>query len=214
MSDLLSVPYADAMALPVPTGLSAEECAATGCNLVDLHRTIAPYLTEFPDPSVLIVGGHAHNMALYGVVIAKALGIDRVDFLDDAPHRLAAAEALGARPVLLADTNLTDLYQIVVDCSGDVDRLAIALGGLGPDGVCTPVWPHIGSVTIPVGSMFMRNGRLVTGQPHARAHMDPVLALMAQGKFSSLSIPTEILPWESASESFGFSEVKRIFVRN
>ena len=214
MSDLLSVPYADAMAAPVPAGLSAVDCAAVGCNLVDLHRTIAPHLADFPDPTVLIVGGRAHNMGLYGVVIARALGLERIDFLDDDPNVLSAAAALGARPVLLSDTRSSDLYPIVVDCSGIVDRLAVALGKLGPDGVCTPVWPTMGEATIPAGAMFMRNGRLVMGQPHARAHMDPVLDLMARGKFTSTSIPTEILPWDSAAEAFGYGETKRIFVRD
>ena len=139
---------------------------------------------------------------------AGALGVDRIDFLDDVPHRLAAAEALGARPILLSETRLTGLYDIVVDCSGDVERLAIALGRLGPDGVCTPVWPNVGNAKIPVGAMFMRNARLIMGQPHARTHMDPVLELMAQSKFASTSIPTENLPWESAIESFGFGEIK------
>lgn len=213
MSDLLSVPFADGMALQVPAGLSAAACAAVGCNLVDLHRTIEPYLAEFPDPRVLIVGGHAHNMALYGVAMAKALGVGRIDFLDDAPDRLAAAEALGARAVHLSRSNSADRYDIVADCSGDSQRLAIALGGLGSDGVCTPVWPLIGEASIPIGAMFIRNGRLITGQPHARAHMDSVLALMAAGKLSSLSIPHEILPWDSAAETFGLGGIKRIFVR-
>lgn len=215
MSDLLSVPYVDAMALPVPAGLSAAECAAVGCNLVDLHRTLEPHLADFHnDPRVLIVGGHAHNMALYGVAIARALGVGRIDFLDDAPRRLAAAEALGARPTLLSEARPDDLYDIIVDCSGDVERLMIALGRLGPDGVCTPVWPNLGNATIPAGAMFTRNARLIMGQPHARAHMGPVLELMSLHKFLSTSIPTEILPWDSAAESFGFGETKRIFVRD
>lgn len=213
MSDLLSVPFADGMALPVPARLSAADCASVGCNLVDLHRTIAPYIPEFPDPRLLIVGGSAHNMALYGIAMAKALGVSRIDFLDDAPDRLAAAEALGARPVLLSSVNAADRYDIVADCSGDPGRLALALGALGPDGVCTPVWPSIGDTSIPIGAMFIRNGRLITGQPHARANMDPVLTLMAAGKLSSLSIPHEILPWDSAAETFGRGNIKRIFVR-
>ena len=214
MSDLLSLPYADAMAMPVPAGLSAAECAAVGCNLVDLHRTLVPHLSTFQNPRVLIVGGHAHNMGLYGIAIAQALGVDQIDFLDDAPHRLAAAEALGAQPILLSDIHSQKHYDIAIDCSGDVNRLTIALGHLGPDGVCTPVWPSLDDATIPAGAMFMHNARLIMGQPHARAHMDPVLALMANKKFSSTSIPTEILPWDSAAEAFGFGETKRIFVRD
>lgn len=213
MSDLLSVPYADAMAVPLPDGLSAVDCAAVGCNLVDLHRTIAPHLAAYHDPTVLIVGGQAHNMALYGVVMARALGVERIDFLDDAPRRLAAAETLGARAIDLGDGRPGDLYPIVVDCSGEPERLAVALSLTGPDGVCTPVWPYAGSANLPVGSMFLRNATLITGQPHARANMEPVLELMRAGKLSSTSIPTEVMPWDSADKAFGFGEVKRIFSR-
>jgi threonine dehydrogenase-like Zn-dependent dehydrogenase len=211
MSDLLGVPFADAMAVAVPDGLEPADCAAVGCNMVDLYRTIAPHLGGRDNSPILIVGGHAHNMALYGVVMARAIGVSRVDFLDDDPARLAAAEALGAQPV--ADMKSAELYPIVVDCSGDPQRLALALSKVGPDGVCTPVWPYTGAFSLPVGAMFLRNATLVTGQPHARALIDPVLGLMRKSKLSSLSIPVEILPWDDAPEKFGRGEIKRIFVR-
>lgn len=167
MSDIMLVPYADAMAVPVPRGLTAVDCAAIGCNLVDMFRTIAPHVGKFPDPRVLIVGGHAHNMALYGIAMARALGVEKIDFLDDDLDRLAAAEALGARSIALSGAS--GLYPIVVDCSGDPKRFAMALSRVGPNGVCTSVWPYVGSFELPIGAMFMRNATLVTGQP-ARAN--------------------------------------------
>lgn len=213
MSDLLVVPYADAMSVPVPDGFTPADCAAIGCNLVDLHRTMQPHLTAFPNPHVLIVSGNAGNMALYGVVMAKALGIQAIDFLDDDDLRLQAAAALGANALRLGQATRKDGYPIVVDCSADPDRLAIALKSVAKDGICTPVWPYAGTVNIPIGQMFRKNATLITGQPHARAHMSPVLSLMAAHNFSSTSIPVEVLPWESADQSFGRGEVKRIFVR-
>ncbi|HEV7233158.1 MAG TPA: alcohol dehydrogenase catalytic domain-containing protein [Sphingorhabdus sp.] len=213
MSDLLHVPFADAMAVPVPDGLSALDCVAIGCNMVDLYRTIAPHLVANPDPDILIVGGHAHNMALYGVVIARALGVNRVDFLDDDSDRLAAAAALGANPVMLAERPHAKLYPVVADCSGMPARLARALLHTGPDGVCTPVWPYTGSFDLPAGAMFLRNATLVTGQPHALALIEPVLELMQRTAFGSTSIPHEILPWDAAETEFGEGSIKRIFVR-
>jgi alcohol dehydrogenase len=150
-------------------------------------------------------------MALYGIAMARALGAGRISFMDDDASRLAAAEALGARPVQLNDRQL---YPIVVDCSGDTERLALALSRVGPDGVCTPVWPFVGAANLPIGAMFLRNAKLVTGQPHARALMGPVLDLLRQARLSSTSIPVEVLPWEEAPAKFGFGETKRIFVRD
>jgi alcohol dehydrogenase len=174
---------------------------------------MAPYLGRpATDAEVLIMGGHAHNMALYGVAMARALGVGQIAFMDDERGRLDAAEALGARPLGYGDK--TRLYPIVVDCSGDPDRLALALSLVAPDGVCTPVWPYVGEASLPVAAMFMRNATLVTGQPHARALMDGVLGLMAKTGLSSTSIPTELLPWDAAPEKFGTGEVKRIFIRD
>lgn len=212
MSDLLAVPFADGMAVPVPIGLDKVECVAVGCNLVDLYRTIAPYLEGASDQQILIIGGHAHNMALYGVAMARALGASNISFIDDDAGRLATAEALGARPVTSGETGR--LYPIVVDCSGDAERLATALSLVAPDGVCTPVWPYTGKAELPIGAMFLRSATLVTGQPHARALMTPVLDLMQGGELRSTSIPTEILPWDKALGKFGFGETKRIFVRD
>jgi alcohol dehydrogenase len=212
MSDLLLVPFADAMAVQLPPRLDKLACVAVGCNLVDLYRTIAPYVVPQQEQDVLIVGGHAHNMALYGVAMARALGVTRVSFMDDDAGRLAAAERMGAHPVGLGDRSR--LYPIVVDCSGDTDRLALALSLVGPDGVCTPVWPYVGSASLPIGTMFLRNATLVTGQPHARSLMGPVLDLMQQTGLSSTSIPVEMLAWDEAPEKFGTGDAKRIFVRD
>lgn len=212
MSDLLAVPFADAMAVPLPAELDKTACAAVGCNLVDLYRTIAPYAEKPAALEILIVGGHAHNMGLYGIAMARALGVSQIDFFDDDDVRLADAERLGATPVRPGGT--PKLYPVVVDCSAMEERLALALASVAPDGVCTPVWPYAASMKLPVGAMFMRNATLITGQPHARALIDPVLALMTQCGLNSLSIPVEVLPWESAPTKFGRGDIKRIFVRD
>jgi alcohol dehydrogenase len=210
MSDLLGMPFADAMATPMPASLTEAQCAAVGCNLVDLYRTMAPHLSADHKPSILIVGGQAHNMALYGIVLARALGVQSVDFLDNDATRLADAAGLGARAV----SETSDLYPIVVDCGGEPELFALALSKVATDGVCTSVWPYVGSLSLPVGAMFMRNVTLITGQPHARALMEPVLQLMQNRSVNSVSIPVEVLAWESANEHFGFGDRKRIFVRS
>ena len=213
MSDLLLVPYADAMAVPVPAGLSPTDCAAIGCNLADMYRTIAPYVASDPGRPVLIVSGQASNMALYGIVIARALGVASIDVADSSRTRLEAAEALGAKAVDISDRKARELYSVVVDCSGEPEGLAFALSRVAPDGVCHGVWPHAESMSLPLGAMFMRNVTFVTGQPHVRTHIGPVLDLMQARTFSSVSIPVEIHPWHEAPDAFGFGEMKRIFVR-
>lgn len=213
MSDLVYVPWAEAMCAPLPEGVSPVQAASVGCNLVDIYRNIVPFMDKYRRPRVLVLGGRAHNMALYAIAVARALGLQDVDFIDDVPERQAQAEALGARP-LGARRPRGELYHIVVDCSGMPERLAHGLGSIAPDGVCHPVLPYTEFVSIPLPAMFHRNATMITGQPHARANMDPVLKFIAEGKFDSTSIPVEVLPWEQAAGTYGFGEVKRIFVRS
>ncbi|WP_300296254.1 alcohol dehydrogenase catalytic domain-containing protein [Ferrovibrio sp.] len=212
MSDLLAVPYADAMCVPLPPGVSAADYAAVGCNLVDLYRAIVPHLDAYAEPSVLLVGGALHNMALYGIALARALGVSRIDYLDDDPERLEAAESMGAHPVTSA-AKPTERHPIMVDCSGDPERLSLALTRVDRGGVCTLVYPYAETFPLPVGAMFARNVTTIAGQPHAQALIAPVLDLIRQGRWSSTSIPVEILSWDKAPGAFGYGTTKRIFVR-
>ena len=82
------------------------------------------------------------------------------------------------------------------------------------DGVCTSVLPYEGPMALPVNAMFQRNATFVTGQPHAAHLLEPVLELVRLGKFDSLSIPVDVLPWNEAESKFGFGAAKRIFVRD
>jgi threonine dehydrogenase-like Zn-dependent dehydrogenase len=200
------------MLVAVPAELSSADCAAVGCNLVDVHRTIAPHLTRFPEPDVLVVSGHGGTISLYAVAMAWALGVGRVDFLDDDPGRLAEAEALGARPVSAGALSRAG-YPIVVDGSLMPDRLATGVGAVARDGVCTTMWPYPGSVSLPLATMFARGVTVTAGQPHARSLIDPVLELIRAGAIGSTAIPAEVLPWESAETAFGAGSTKRIFVR-
>ena len=63
MSDLLSVPYADAMLVKVPEGLTPVDCVAMGCNLTEAYRCLAP-IRRFPGAAVLVLGGYGPSIAL------------------------------------------------------------------------------------------------------------------------------------------------------
>jgi alcohol dehydrogenase len=43
-SDVVSVPYADAMLVRLPAGLAPHDAAAVSCNVVDAYRTVGPQL--------------------------------------------------------------------------------------------------------------------------------------------------------------------------
>jgi threonine dehydrogenase-like Zn-dependent dehydrogenase len=213
MSDLLAVPYADAMLVPVPEGLSAVDVVAVGCNLVDAYRCLAPPAAA-PGADVLVVGGYGATFALYVVAMARVLGAGGVDYVGEEPDQLARAEALGARPLRPGERLRKGGYGVVCDLSLDPRQLARGAAACAPDGVVMVPWfyPDPGT-PLPLGAMFTNNVTLVTGQPHARGLIEPVVELIRAGAITSTTIPCEVLAWEQADAHYGQGTTKRIFVR-
>jgi alcohol dehydrogenase len=212
MSDLLSVPYADAMLLKVPEELSAVDSVAMGCNLTEAYRCLAP-LQRFPDGAVLVLGGHGPSIAYATVALARAMGVEYIDFSGSDPYQLAQAEALGARPVKIGERLRKGGYAVIADFSLDPKHLAIGLAALAPDGVCSMPWVYPDPVTLPLRQMFRNNGVLEVGQAHIRGFMEPTLEILKSRTISSTTIPHEVLDWERADAEYGCGTSKRIFVR-
>jgi len=70
MSDLLKVPFAQKMLIPIPEGLDLEGLASASDNLPDAWSRVAPHLLNKPNKRVLIVGGSAKSIGLYAAGFA------------------------------------------------------------------------------------------------------------------------------------------------
>src|ERR1700752_1465843 len=98
MSDLVLVPYADAMLIPCPDAVDPISIASLSDNIPDGWGAVGPFAHELArldpvDRRVLVIG--RLSIGLYSAAFAAALGA-HVDYVDTAPQRLAAAEKLGA----------------------------------------------------------------------------------------------------------------------
>lgn len=80
LADLVHVPYAEAMLIPLPAGLAPEVAAGASDNITDGYRTVGGPLAARPGAPVLVVGGAAPgSIGLYAIAQAIALGsLDRV----------------------------------------------------------------------------------------------------------------------------------------
>jgi threonine dehydrogenase-like Zn-dependent dehydrogenase len=88
IADVLHVPYADAMLVPLPPGVDPVAAASASDNLPDALRSVSPALLERPNATVLVVVGVACSVGLYAAAIAKALGASKVDYVDTSLERL------------------------------------------------------------------------------------------------------------------------------
>ncbi len=141
MSDLVLVPYADAMLIPIPDAVDPIAIASLSDNIPDGWRAVGPFAAELAgldavERRVLVVG--RLSIGLYAAAIAVALGA-HVDYVDTDAERLAAAEKLGAtaHDVAKPDKVLGSVSRHRRTRPPIAALLAATLRATWPDGVCT-----------------------------------------------------------------------------
>jgi len=217
MSDVVRVPYADAMLVAQPAGLDPASLASASDNVPDAWRCIGPYEQELAalaetDRRVLVMGGL--SIGLYAVGIATALGA-RVDYVDTDPSRCEIAGGFGAHVTQgpsMADG--TDPYPVVVNTSANAEKLRSAFALTWPGGVCTDTGIYYGNdVELPLLAMYGRGLRFVTGRVASRAVLPDVLSLVATGRFDPGLVTTQRVAWEDAEAAWPNMTAKTVYVR-
>jgi threonine dehydrogenase-like Zn-dependent dehydrogenase len=216
LADVVRVPYADHMLMPLPDGVDPAHAASVGDNMADGFRAVAPGLERWPDGEVLVVGGAGRSIGLYAAGVAVALGAARTVYMDSDPGRLAAAATLGAEPFELADSppRKAGPFHVTVDASGTPEGLACALRSTGPDGLSTTVAGMLHpSAALPVARMYEHGCTFATGRVHARPAMPRLLDLLASGKLRADVVVSRTCSWEDAPEALLELERKLVVVR-
>lgn len=204
VSDVLRVPYADAMLVRLPDGVSPVAAAALGDNAVDGFRTVASALARMPGASVLVGGGGAPSVGLYAVAAARALGASEVVYVDPSEGRASVAERLGAKAVREKCTPALRVgrFPITVDATGRDEGLRFVLGSTEPEGTCTSVGIYFSDVALPLFEMYSRGITFVTGRVHARREIPAALALVGQGLLDLGAVATTLAVWDAAPEAW------------
>jgi threonine dehydrogenase-like Zn-dependent dehydrogenase len=218
LADLVLVPYADAMLVPLPAGLDPVTVASLSDNIPDGWRTVGPYAAELAalDPAdrrVLVTGGR--SIGLYAAAIAVALGA-HVDYVDTDPARLAAAERLGAQA---RDRDLPDRswapYPVTACAAGRAESLIATLRATWPGGVCTSSSLLFADrvLGLPLWWMYTTGVRFVTGRVDARAALPAVLDLLATG-LDLAPVIESVVSWADAPAAWAGMRGKTIVTRD
>jgi alcohol dehydrogenase len=202
VSDVVRVPYADAMLVPVPPGVSPATVASLD-NIPDAWRTVVPYLSD--DKRVLVIGGI--SVGLYAVAIARAFGAE-VTYVDTDERRVSVGAALGATVEFEKGK-----FPITVNTSVTVDGLRRAIESTEPGGVCTNSGPYIGDVALPLGHMYTRGIRFVTGRVAARPILPELLELVAGGRLDPSLVTATTAGWADAPRAWSEHRDKLVLVR-
>ena len=216
MSDLVLVPYADAMLVAVPDAVDPIAIASLSDNIPDAWRAVGPFTRELAgldadERRVLVVG--RLSIGLYAAAFAVALGA-HVDYLDTDAQRLAAAEKLGATVHDRAKPDKAwGRYPVTVHTSADTERLAATLRATWPDGVCTDTGVYYQpTVEMPLLAMYTRGVKFVTGRVNARVVIPHVLELLAAGLDLSPAVD-RVVAWEDAPSAWPAMTGKTVFTR-
>lgn len=213
VSDLVRVPFADAMLVAVPEGIDPASVASLSDNIPDAWRTVGPQLEAEPGSPVLVCAG-AGSIALYATAIAVALGAERVDFAGGRAFERELAEQLGANLVDEQFPKRLGPYPITVDASSNPDGLRCALRSTDPDGICTSIGIYFDPETaVPLLEMYTNGIRFHTGRCHARPAMEPILELVRDGRFEPELVTRETAGWEDAAEAVAEHRGKLVISR-
>jgi len=210
MTELVRVPYADAMLLPVPDGVAPESIASLD-NLADGWRTVGPYLPDLPadERRVLIIG--ASSVGLYAAGFARALGA-AVTYVDPDPRRRGVADTWGATIGDL-ESKARERYPVTVCAQGSEISLRQTLSATEPGGVCVNCGVFTGDVALPINRMYTTGVQFVTGRVSARAVMPAVLDLAAQGRIDPARVTDTTASWDEAPAAWSTHRDKLVVIR-
>ena len=219
LAELVRVPWADVMLIPLPEGMDPVVAAGIPDNVSDGYRCVAAPLAERPGAPVLVVGGLAPSVGLYAVLAALALGSERVVYVDDDAARLELAVAAGAEVVDAKDQwdslKLAERFPIVVEANVLDPGRNFALQSVEPCGVCTSVSGGASSRSnLPLQSMYLKGVRYEIGRVHACATARPVLNLVSSGALDPARIINKVVPFSEAIEGMMLPVVKVVFVND
>jgi alcohol dehydrogenase len=214
LSDLVRVPFADHMLVPIPDTLAPATVASVSDNVPDGWRTVAHPLEHRPDADVLIVGGGAPSIGLYAVDAAHALGATRVTYLDTDESRLRVAEQLGAH-VHEGIPDKLGSYAITVDAGATRESLVCALRSTEPGGDCTSVGIIYEAETpLPLLEMYTNGVNFHIGRAQARPTIPATHELVLEDRLHPELVTSRVVGWEDAAEAVQTPERKLVVERS
>ncbi|MFV8139412.1 alcohol dehydrogenase catalytic domain-containing protein [Mycolicibacterium senegalense] len=194
LADLMAVPFADAMLVPLPAGVEPVAAAGVADNISDCYRQVAPHLPGIlaadPEAETLIVGRldprhpFTPSAVLMTALIARALGGRRISVVDARPVLQQRAEELGFSALDARRPRTWPVAPLTVDATGTPGGLRKVLRHTAPDGTCSCVWSLHRRVAVPLAAEYVRNVTLHVGRAHVRALIPDVLDLMAHGRLT------------------------------
>lgn len=199
LADLVRVPFADAMLMPVPDGADPVKLIGAADMGTDAWRAVGEELGRNPKARVLVLGGMPPVIGLYSAGIAAAMHAP-VFYVDADARRREVAESYGA----LSCANVGELpdgllYDIIVVAQPTAAALTTAFELAAPAALVTSVTPAVDAKpTVDTATLYHKGLRWAIGRPDCRHCRDGVMHVWSSHGFAPDRVPTEVVSWDDA----------------
>jgi alcohol dehydrogenase len=210
-SDLVRVPWADAMLVRLPAGLDPVAMASASDNWPLAWRLVSPHLKARPGARVLVIA--RGSIGLYVCDIARALGASDVLYVDPDPAHREIACGFGARTADAIEP-IRQGFDLAIEATGRVEQLAIALRSLAPEGFCESAGNHFRPGALPLFDMYLTGVTLRIARDNVRAHLPDALELAQSGRVEPARVVSHVIDWELLPEALPEKHLKPVFVRD
>lgn len=211
-SDLVNVPFADAMLVSLPKDVEPAAVAAVSDNLTDAWVAARrPMAAGRKDAHVLVVGG-TESLGVLATQLSVAAGAGQVTYYDSDPKRSELAAKAGANIHQGDEGALHEQFDFTISATRDPDKLRAALLALAPGGHCSCIGIIFEDPKIPLFSMYLRDVTLSVGLCSVRPHMPKVLDLVANGQCDPMALTT-VVGTDQAPDALAAHTGKVVVVR-
>ncbi len=212
-SDLVRIPHAAQMLVPLPPGLDPIACASASDNLPFGYELTVPHLLENPGADVLVMGG-CGSVAVYAAAFARAAGAREVVYVDTNPTRLDLAARYGATVIEgPAPSRMSRTFPITVDASSTDAGLICAIRSTEPEGTCSSVGTHWSDVSFPMQEMYAKGIHFHTGRGRGYPNIRKALDFVSAGRIDAKLVVSEVIPFADAPHGLARPSLKPVLYR-
>ncbi len=203
LSDVVLVPRARKMLIPLPPCLDPLSMASASDNLPDAWSRVAPELLGCPGKDVLVLGGSTQSIGLYCVAFAAAMQTSRVDYVEVNSARRLLASKLGATMVTAEPADVDRQYDLVINGTNRKQAIADSVRFLKPGGVCTSMNIYFSKSTpVPFFQLYAKNLTLKSGLGNPMVDIPPMLDFIKEHQVDVGGVTSRVADWEHAHEAF------------
>ncbi len=215
LSELVLVPFAREMLIPVSKEIDPVAIASLSDNIVEAWKLVGQHLEKNSDQSVLILGGFAGSIGLYTALLAKSMSTSQVLYLDFRQEYLELAESWGiaVEQVDLFPRSHSKKFDIIADANGTKVGWTFGLRSASPDGIfgtASIFWTN--ELPIPYLDLYNSGIQINIGRVRSREWMPKILQLIQEKNFDPGVVVTRKVSWKEASDAYLEEEPKLVVV--